>query len=780
MLSDLFGLVPMTLELRPRVLCTAGDLARIKRCLAGEQAGPAWLGPCVERLRENARKGATEPWGKARVVLGDLTAVALPSDAGLNRALAEQVARDALVHLITGDAASRERATRMFRMLAEAYTRMPIVGMDSRAGGGALGESRFHLLFGRAYDLLEACGIDAADRALFRAALEESFVVLDRCGHRTCGNHNSWSLAARLSIALALGDRRRVHEALYGCPAPAVAGRPDVPTIRDGIVHQIRHDILADGMHWERTMGYHFYSTMAFVEAAMMLGNNGVDLWNAQLPVADCDEGYDLHRAYGPAGATKSLKALFDAPFYQAFSNGDLSMLSDSGLANLRGVGIWGIIYMAAYDATQDGKYAWLIHKAESESHGKADAAIPIALQTHSGDFDFSRLRSAVIPRGDFGLVRDAKIGGVGRHVRGCSLFPQHGSAVLRADVTDESAAGLAMFWGPHSAGHQGPAALHVDLHARGTLLTCAGSERNEYDDPEYLTWCRTTIAHNTVTVDERPMFPYDLGGDSIWEADSWRRRKSEGELVGFQAEVGWSAVRAGNEAVYPGVKLDRTCVVVAGEVGRGAQDEPAKPQAGYMVDCFRCYSDDAHVYDWAMHVRGKLEYAGEMRAIELGGGLGYRHLTSAREVVLEAGARFVDLKFTDEKGVTRARIVLPRVIGDAAGRVQVIVVDENASGIHEKHRDELLLGERPGDLSRFKTGVIVRVKAASAVATKEQWAGKAEFLSLWWFDEEEMAIYVTKRRDEETEELTVTRGGKIQTWEVPFRSRPVRRLTTA
>lgn len=763
-MDDQFGLVPALLTARPRVLCTAGDLARVKRTLAGEQVGPAWLFACVERLVENARRGAKTPIGKTTVVLDDLREMPEPANREVNLAIAAQVSRDALVHLILGDEKSLSRATRLFRILAIAYRKMPIVGLDSRAGGGGLSESRFHLLFGRAYDLLEACGnLSDLDRGIFRESLEESFVVLDRCGHRTCGNHNSWSLAARLSIALALGDRERVHGALYGCPAPPVEDSPDTPTFRYGIVHQIRHEILADGMHWERTVGYHYYSTLALVEIAMMLANSGTDLWNTNLPAAMEDDGYDLHRGYGPAGATKSLKSLFDAPLYQAFVNGDLSMLSDSGLANLRGVDVWGIIYHAAFDATHDAKYAWLIHKSDREAHARKSAAIPVALQTHAGDFDFVRLRSVSIPAGEFSLSRDATIGSSGKHVRGCSLFPQHGSAVLRTDVNDELAAGLAMFFGPHSAGHQGPAALHIDLHARGTLLTCAGSERNGYDDEEYLTWCRTTIAHNTVTVDGQPMFPYDLGANSIWEADSWRRRRSEGELESFQPEVGWSSVRASNEHVYPGVRLDRTCI---------ARRPREQAGHGYVVDGFRCYSDEAHVYDWAMHVRGKLEFSGQTRPIDLGDGLGYRHLTSAREVILSAGATQVDLKFVDEKGVTRTKILLPR-----AQSVQVIVVDENASGIHAKHRDKMLLGERPGDLSRLKSGVIVRARGESVKKSGRQWAGKAEFLSLWWFDDSEMSIEATKSRDEETEEIAVKYGAFREVWELPFRQRNVRRV---
>jgi len=57
-------------------------------------------------------------------------------------------------------------------------------------------------------------------------------------------------------------------------------------------------------------------------------------------------------------------------------------------------------------------------------------------------------------------------------------------------------------------------------------------------------------------------MFPYDFETASIWEADNWRERPSDGVLELFQPERAFKAVRASNTAVYPGVRLDRTVVV--------------------------------------------------------------------------------------------------------------------------------------------------------------------------------------------------------------------------
>jgi len=197
------------------------------------------------------------------------------------------------------------------------------------------------------------------------------------------------------------------------------------------------------------------------------------------------------------------------------------------------------------------------------------------------------------------------------------------------------------MFWGPHSAGHQSPAALHVDLTAAGRRLTDAPRSEG-YEDPMHLTWVRTTIAHNTVTVDGAPMFPYDQGGDSIWEADRWRERPSDGKLELFEARGPLKVCRASNERVYPGVRLDRTVLL----------------SRGFAVDVFRALSDEEHHYDWAMHCPGELRSPAVQGPADLGQARGYRHFEQAAE--LETGGGAVALRWDRPGGATLARIVVP------------------------------------------------------------------------------------------------------------------------
>ncbi|GAG13420.1 unnamed protein product, partial [marine sediment metagenome] len=263
-------------------------------------------------------------------------------------------------------------------------------------------------------------------------------------------------------------------------------------------------------------------------------------------------EELDKHPACGPEG-DKPVKAAFDAPFYIAFNNLDLSMVNDSRLPSLTGIPIgWGCIYELAYDAYEDPKYAWLLRQIE-EAHPAREREFPaLPMSVQGGMFkafelDILRLRRTTWPEGSFQWSDECSVSLTGRHTRGCSLLPTTGVAVLRNHPERSDGANLHMHWGPHVAGHQSPSALHIDLHAGGSRLTdapCSGG----YDDPAYLSWVRTTIAHNTVTVDQRPMYPYHKCGDSIWEAERWHGRPSGGVLIGFQPGEEFSAVRAAND----------------------------------------------------------------------------------------------------------------------------------------------------------------------------------------------------------------------------------------
>jgi len=588
---DPFGLMPAELTARPRVFVTEEHLARSRR-LVREQK---WAQVALERLLSAA--------GDLKELPG---ALPVPPDLELNAKVLQHAQHNALAHALMGEERHRESALAALRLIAEAYPRWPINETLGRGSFYSLGETRFTSAISQTYDLLAATGLAEQDETLFRNMLLATRETIDAQPHFACGNHNTWGIFACLAVGVALGDAQRVHDALYGFESKG--------QWRYGIVHQLRHDILSDGLQWERAPGYHFYTLMGHTEIAWLLANVGVDLWHAELPVQETDDGWDVHRAYGPPGRTKCLKAAYDAPFYAMFGNGDFSMLHDSGLANIRGAWIWGIIYELAYQAYGDPKYAWLLNRTEREYEEHEHPDLPMALHASRGVVDFVRLDRVSLPEGHFNLAEDCDdFSLTGRHTGGCTLFPTTGQAVLRSDAADETAPAAFMFWGPHSAGHQSPAALHVDLSAAGHRITDSPRSLG-YEDPMHLTWHCATIAHNTVTVDGRPMFPFEPDDESIWWTDRERGGESDGVLLLLKPDGPVKAARACNERVYPGVRLDRTVIVTT----------------EFVVDVFRVLSEDAHQYDWTMHGVGSVAIPPDAEAVDLGEQRGYAHFTDA------------------------------------------------------------------------------------------------------------------------------------------------------
>ncbi len=539
---------------------------------------------------------------------------------------------------------------------------------------------------GRAYDLLVASGLEADDDRRFREMLTTLLTAMDCADHRSCNNHNAMGLVGRLSLAAALGDRQSIHDVFYGTQR----GGPWCY----GMIHTLRHDFLADGMQWEGVPGYHMLVLGLVCECFTIMEHLGVDLWRREWPSLMQDDGFDEHRGWGPKGM-KKLPAAFDALIYQMFANGDYSMLHDQVLGNLRGTQAWWPVFNKAFDVFGEPRYAWALQHINDGRIAAADGPIPTWFAERRGAVHFVRVEGRDLPEGECPLSRDRQFSLTGRHVSGCSLFPDHGSALLRSDPTDESALGAYLYWGPHSAGHRSPAALHIDIHACGRRITNAPHLYSAgYDEPKHLTWYRTTIAHNTVTIDRESMFPYDFPSESLWECDHWRDTISDGKLVCFQPDSEFKAIRASNDDVYRGVILDRTVVLTG----------------GYLLDVYRVAAERPRLMDWSMHCHGSFDMAApDSETIELGENRGYRHLTDARALSSHRGWQTVPFRI--DSVPARAEIWL----GDPEARLVMA-------------RDPEPDSRRPiGDRSvpEPRTSLIVRTETDSAL-----------FVSIWSFND--------------------------------------------
>ncbi len=173
------------------------------------------------------------------------------------------------------------------------------------------------------------------------------------------------------------------------------------------------------------------------------------------------------------------------------------------------------------------------------------------------------------------------------------------GVAVLRGGAGDRSVCAM-VDYGIHGEGHGHPDKLNLVLYGLGReWLLDPG--RISYSVPEYKTWCRTTVAHNTVVIDGRDQEP------------------TTGELWFFSETNGYAAALCASEGAYPGCLL-RRFVVLDGDL---------------VVDAFSVTGRRKAHIDWVIHGRGALatNAPGERVDGPLGRSSGYQHLTGVRRL---------------------------------------------------------------------------------------------------------------------------------------------------
>lgn len=145
---------------------------------------------------------------------------------------------------------------------------------------------------------------------------------------------------------------------------------------------------------------------------------------------------------------------------------------------------------------------------------------------------------------------------------------------------------------------------------------------------PETKTWTRQTIAHNTVTVDGRSNFNYQMEP----------AEKNPGERHFFQADdPSFQVMSAKEKNAYPGVAMQRTMAMVA---------DPKFPKP-VVIDVFRIVSAEQHRYDFPFYYMGHFlasstEYtAYDKQRSALGTANGYQHLWLEGEGKVNGPVRF-------------------------------------------------------------------------------------------------------------------------------------------
>lgn len=401
-----------------------------------------------------------------------------------------------------------------------AYPRRNIFGEDKVGGGRVmpqtLDESTWLIPLTWAYALVRDTIAEEQRRHVEDNLLLPAAELIRE--HRM-GIHNiqCWKNSAVGLVGLVTGRQELLQEALED---------PE-----RGFRAQIARGVTAEGLWWEGSLGYHYFTMQALWPLAEAARLQGLNLYS------------DRYR--------RMYRALLEL----SLPDGEPPGFNDFAGVNLRTA---APLYEVAYARWGEPAFGHLLshtprHTLEGLLWGSAE--------TPPGP---------MVPAAS-ALLRDA------------------GYAMLRSPLVT-----VAVRFGKHGGGHGHPDKLNIVTYGVGRLWGLDPGTPY-YGAPLLGEWYRTTIAHNTVSVDEQI------------------QAAADGQLERWETRRGETLLAASAAAVFPGVRLRRTLRL------RGA----------VLHDRFECESATPRVYDWAFHATGRLttSVALTSRAGSLGTRNGYQHI---------------------------------------------------------------------------------------------------------------------------------------------------------
>jgi len=357
-----------------------------------------------------------------------------------------------------------------------------------------------------------------------------------------------------------------------------------------------------DGMWKEGAIGYQLFARQALVACLEPLARRGCDLY-----------GYQQCRA----------KNLWDSPLKYAYPDGTAPGIHDSGRVPV-GSDWTAMAYDFAWLRYQDPNYGGIVNAAERQVFQSEGCYFPTVI--------YQPLPAREI----------AAMGSV--------IFDTLGYAILRGTEGGKQTF-LLMDYGPHGGGHGHPDKLNLILFADGDEL--AGEpEAYRYEDNRHAEWTRPTIAHWTVSVDQR------------------EQTATTGKLLAFYDAGNVKVMRGVCTTAYAGAGLDRTVVQMP----------------GYVADVFRVWGRATRTCDYPLCFRGALDAmqgvdAATLKPLGPPTSRGYKHITVRDPITTDQ----------DWSGTWRREAAPPNPgaseadakAGHPANRVQVTLLGEPQTAIY-------------------------------------------------------------------------------------------------
>jgi len=341
---------------------------------------------------------------------------------------------------ITGEAKYAEFAKKILLGYAERYATYPYHDSRCRTGkkasrsGGHLFEqtlneaSAMTRSVAPAYDLLHEALTPEERRAVRDGLLGPMLRNIDK---QKAGKSNwqTWHNAAMLWGGAAIGDPRWVRKA--------------VADPKNGFLYQMQVGVSDEGMWYENSWGYHFYTLSAMVQIVEGARRMGIDLWSHP-----------------------TLKRMFTLPVRYAMADGSLPRFGDDVHSTVSRIGSYA---EPAYQALRD----------------PALAALLPAKPTWDSVLFGRKVAERPPPR-----------------ITGSEVFPGAGHAILR--TTGEAGLTAAITFGPYGGFHGHLDKLSfVFFGWRRELGVDPGRARSQaYRLPIHRNWYKATVGHNAVLVD--------------------------------------------------------------------------------------------------------------------------------------------------------------------------------------------------------------------------------------------------------------------------------------
>lgn len=357
-----------------------------------------------------------------------------------------------------------------------------------------------------------------------------------------------------------------------------------------GIKNNLLNNVNEDGFFLENSVAYLKFTTAAAIGFAEALYHSNLDLYHTPMSGIRERDGLSIQNKY-------PIREMLAALDYYRFSNNAVPPVGDSGIIS----------------------YSPLISIMLNESE--------LAYARYGLDPDLGKALAAAIGYDRSGMPRDAgfiyaepldaiaqgpftigtnDFANAGYNWLGSTVLEDTGAAFFRSSGGG-NASNLNMYWDPYGAatGHYHSDKLSLNIHMLGQkAIQEAGSFAYDQTGPQ-IPWGRTTLAHNTIVVDETSQAPQAFAPWAMWAGDT-ASRSSAGEKKALGIGPLFKVIRAYNDTAYGGVlpiygstfsqtkledrlfdtKLDRTVAMIG----------------DYVIDLFHASSPGQHQYDYPLH----------------------------------------------------------------------------------------------------------------------------------------------------------------------------------